>query len=73
MKHPVFLILSLNVLLTIPVYSQEESMDFMRSTGKIYVVVAVLAVIFLVLIFYLIYIDLKVRRLESKISDGKKD
>jgi len=40
--------------------------DTFRSEGKIYVVIAVLSIIFICLIAYLIYIDIKVRRLEKK-------
>lgn len=40
--------------------------DVFRSEGKIYVVIAVLSIIFVCLIAYLIYIDIKVRKLENK-------
>lgn len=43
-----------------------EMADFMRSNGKIYVVVAVLLIIFFGLAIYLISIDRKVKRLEEK-------
>lgn len=43
-----------------------EMADLFRSEGKIYVVIAVLAITFLCLIGYLIYIDLKVRKLENR-------
>lgn len=45
---------------------EPEMADLFRSEGKIYVVIAVLAITFLCLIGYLIYIDLKVRKLENK-------
>ena len=50
------------------VYAQEkvEMADGMRSSGKIYVVVAVLAVIFIGLLLFLISIDRKVSRLEKE-------
>ena len=40
--------------------------DVMRSNGKIYVVVAVLAVIFIGIILYLIRIDRKISKLEKR-------
>jgi tellurite resistance protein TehA-like permease len=43
-----------------------EMADVMRSNGKIYVVVAVLLIIFCGLAVYLISIDRKVRKLEEK-------
>ena len=43
-----------------------EMADLLRSSGKIYVVVAVLLIILFGLIIFLISIDRKVRRLEKK-------
>lgn len=48
------------------VVKEPEMADLFRSEGKIYVVIAVLAITFLCLIGYLIYIDLKLRKLENK-------
>lgn len=46
---------------------QEATMaDTFRSNGKIYVVIAVISIIFICLIGYLIYIDMKLRKLEKK-------
>jgi|APTNR8051073442_1049403.scaffolds.fasta_scaffold00660_19 CcmD family protein len=45
------------------------SADFMRSIGKIYVVVAVIAMVFIGIIFFLIYLDRKLTRLEDQIKD----
>jgi CcmD family protein len=60
-------------ILISPLYSQSPIEDFMRSTGKIYVVVAVLAVIFLLIIGYLIFLDRKIRRLEKQLPNDKHD
>jgi heme/copper-type cytochrome/quinol oxidase subunit 2 len=43
-----------------------EMADAMRSNGKIYVVLAVVLVIFAGIIIYLISIDRKVRRMENE-------
>lgn len=51
-------------------YGQEETADFMRSTGKIYVVVAVIAAIFIGIILFLIYLDRKLTKLENQINDN---
>ena len=40
--------------------------DTFRSEGKIYVVITVISIIFICLIGYLIYIDLKLKKLENK-------
>ena len=47
-----------------------EMADLMRSNGKIYIVVAVLLIIFLGLAVFLISIDRKVRRLERERGKG---
>ena len=43
-----------------------EMADTFRSEGKIYVVITVISIIFMCLIGYLVYIDLKLRKLENK-------
>ena len=40
--------------------------DTFRSEGKIYVVITVISIIFICLIGYLTYIDMKLRKLENK-------
>lgn len=50
---------------------QPPTNDFLRSTGKIYVVVAVLVVIFLVLMLYLITLDRRIQKLENQMLNGK--
>ena len=48
-----------------------EMADTFRSEGKIYVVVAILVLIFVGLIGYLILLDRKVTRLEKRLSEKK--
>lgn len=43
--------------------------DFMRSRGKIYVVVAVIAAIFIGIVIFLIYLDRRLTNLENQIKD----
>tara|TARA_B100000768_G_scaffold180930_1_gene202228 strand:- start:635 stop:808 length:174 start_codon:yes stop_codon:yes gene_type:complete len=43
-----------------------EMADIFRADGKIYVVIAVLGIIFVGLITYLIYLDKKIGRLEKR-------
>lgn len=43
--------------------------DFMRSQGKFYVVVAVIAAIFLGITTFLIYLDRKLTKLENQIQE----
>jgi CcmD family protein len=51
--------------------AQPEMADTMRSEGKIYVVVAIMLIIFTGLIVYLVSLDRKVTRIEKKLT-GKK-
>ena len=51
--------------------AQTTAPDFMRSIGKIYVVVAVIVAIFLGLVAYLIYLDRKLTKLENQITDDE--
>ena len=60
-------------LIISPAYSQAPIDDFMRKTGKIYVVVSVLAVIFLLIVGYLIFLDRRIRKLEKKLPNDKTD
>ena len=49
-----------------------EMADTMRANGKIYVVVAVLAIIFAGIVVYLITIDKKAARLQKELNELKK-
>lgn len=63
---------SILVLLTFfsALQAQTGDTDFMRSTGKIYVVVAVILAIFAGLVVFLIYLDRKLTKLENQIKDN---
>ncbi len=63
----VFLWLFLPVILL----AQNGESDFMRSVGKIYVVVAVVVMIFIGLIIFLIYLDRRLTKLENQIKEDE--
>lgn len=64
-KSFAFLLLALFISLTS--HAQDVEMaDLMRENGKIYVVVAVLATIFVGIVVYLIAIDRRIGRLEKE-------
>ena len=70
MKNKIILILA---SLLIPFFGiaqevtvEPQMADTFRSEGKIYVVIAVISIIFICLISYLAYIDMKLRKLEKK-------
>lgn len=69
MKNKFYMLLAI-VLFSVAGVAQEavtevEMADAFRSEGKIYVVIAVLSIIFTCIIAYLIYIDLKLKKLEK--------
>ncbi|MGB3548836.1 MAG: CcmD family protein [Saprospiraceae bacterium] len=49
-----------------------QGRDFMRSIGKMYVVVAVIAVVFLGLVFFMIALDRRLTKLENQTKDHVK-
>jgi len=54
----------------IPLVSQPET-DFMRQTGKIYVVFGVLTIIFIGIIIFLIILERKIKVLEKRTDHDK--
>jgi len=48
--------------------SQPAMADALREDGKIYVVISVIAIIFLAIIVFLILLERKIRSLENKIN-----
>ncbi len=73
MKNKQFLLSTLLVVLSINLSSAESgAIDFLRSTGKIYSVVAVIAVIFIGIALYLFRLDKKITKLEKEIYNEEK-
>jgi CcmD family protein len=72
MKKLLFLLLLLLTAMVPHVSAQQVEMaDGLRSSGKIYVVVGVLCIIFVGIVVYLINIDRKLEQLKKKLSDQK--
>ncbi len=67
MKKTAFLLLAL-LLQSFSLQAAEA--DFMRSIGKIYVVVAVIVAIFVGLVLFLIYLDRRLTKLENQINQN---
>jgi len=73
MKHRISWLLYLLLFSTTTLAAQEGPVhDFMRSTGKIYVVVAVIVVGFIGLICFMYYMDKKLTKLEDQITNHGK-
>ena len=69
MKKVISVLVALLVLMLNTANAQAENQDFMRSIGKIYVVVAVIVAIFICLVVFLLYLDRKLSKLENQIFD----
>lgn len=69
-KSPEFLTIILFMALSLPPAQAQGSGDFMRETGKIYVVVGVLLLIFLGIVWYLIRLERKLTKLEHQLKDN---
>ncbi len=66
------LLLFIFLFTSLLVNAQEPPMaDGMRAEGKIYVVIAVMATVFVCVAAYLIVIDRKVKKLEEEIKNKK--
>jgi cell division protein FtsW (lipid II flippase) len=51
--------------------AQSAPVDFMRSMGKMYVVVAVIVTIFLGIIIFLVFLDRRLTKIENQITDNE--
>lgn len=67
----IFLLVSANLMAQQAIETEVEMADKFRADGKIYVVVAVIVVVFAGIITYLINLDRKIGKLEKEIG-GKK-
>lgn len=69
MNYRLFFIF-LSLISSVQVFAAESAtVDFFRSQGKIYVVVAVLLAVFIGIVLYLISLDRKISRLENRIKN----
>jgi hypothetical protein len=68
-NHRWLYIILLNVLTITSSYAEGSSLDYLRSTGKIYTVIAVIVILFIGIVFYLYRIDNKLTKLENQIKN----
>jgi uncharacterized membrane protein len=64
-KTKFYLVFCLCIFLQSALVAQAESADFFRSMGKMYVVVAVLLIVLLGIVFFLIYLERRIKKLEQ--------
>lgn len=67
-------LICLSLLLSSPLLAQNEveMADTFRAQGKIYVVVAILSIVFTGIVIYLIRLDRKISRLEKENTTSEK-
>lgn len=68
-KHRWLYIILLNVLTITSSYAAGSSLDYLRSTGKIYAVITVIVILFIGIVIYLFRIDNKLTKLENQIKN----
>jgi hypothetical protein len=54
-----------------PLLAQTAETDFMRSRGKIFVVVAVIVAVFAGIILFLLYLERRLTKLENQIQENE--
>lgn len=73
MKKFIFLfLLTYNTFISQCIAQNVEMADGLRSSGKIYVVVSVLCIIFIGIVAYLLNLDSKLGKLKKEVEDLKK-
>ncbi|HOY15940.1 MAG TPA: CcmD family protein [Haliscomenobacter sp.] len=70
-RNRISLVCILTLLVQQMAFAQQASGDFMRSIGRIYVVVAVILIIFFGIVLFLIYLDRKLTKLENQIKENE--
>ena len=53
-------------------YLLQADPELLRASGKLYVVVAVIAVVFIGLAFYLFWLDRRLKRLETTLDEDER-
>ncbi|MFN0034336.1 MAG: CcmD family protein [Saprospiraceae bacterium] len=61
------------VAISLPALQAQGNRDFMRETGKIYVVVGVILIIFLGIVWQLLRLDRKLTNIEHQLNDEKNE
>jgi len=65
-----YVLLTMILIMQQSMHAQSQSLDFLRSTGKIYSVVLVILIIFIGIIIFLYRLDNKLTKLENHIKNG---
>ena len=68
-KIAVFIFLMVSFFAKSQTVSGPQMADAFRDNGKIYVVITVIAMIFIAIVLFLVSLERKVKKLESKLKD----
>ncbi|MEO0007560.1 MAG: hypothetical protein RJA20_1756 [Bacteroidota bacterium] len=68
-----FLTLILFLVVILQPLQAQGNRDFMRETGKIYVVTGVILIIFAGIVLYLVRLDKKLTKIEHQLKEGKNE
>jgi hypothetical protein len=68
-----FLAIILCMAISLPAVWAQGNRDFMRETGKIYVVVGVILLIFLGIVWQLLRLDRSLTKIEHQLNDDKNE
>ena len=68
-KIAVFIFLMVSFFAKSQTASGPQMADAFRDNGKIYVVITVIAMIFIAIVLFLVILERKVKKLESKLKD----
>ena len=68
-----FLTLILLLVVILQPLQAQGNRDFMRETGKIYVVTGVILIIFAGIVLYLVRLDKKLTKIEHQVKEGKNE
>jgi CcmD family protein len=68
-----FLTLILLLVVILQPLQAQGNRDFMRETGKIYVVTGVILIIFAGIVLYLVRLDKKLTKIEHQLKEGKNE
>lgn len=69
MKIKTYFLILLSLICSTALSAQSNDSDFMSNIGKIYVVVAVIAAVFIGITLFLLYLDRKITKLENQINE----
>ncbi|HRD79760.1 MAG: CcmD family protein [Saprospiraceae bacterium] len=69
MKKQIALLSYFLIAQILPLAAQSADTDFMRSRGKIFVVVAVIAAVFIGIVLFMVFLERRLTKLENQINE----